>query len=213
MFQYLAYYFFNGHYIVKAIKKKNIQSSSTYSTQLRHHLLSVRSWTHKMACWCSIFLTGGLNRIALETAFDKRIKPQDQMERKVSAAFFRESAGRQKYPTEVSLMSRSINFMNPRRTREPAATHVLNGSCRWKKMPLCWNKWWGENGVKMSPLRCINLHLFTLTSLCVLLEDTHYTVDVKTVVSEGSSLYYGSVNWFIYSCFKKTQLPCPPSVF
>lgn len=66
--------------------------------------------------------------------------------------------------TELSdrgqLMSRYINFMNLHPHRELAATQVLNGSCRQKRMLLCWNKWRGENGVKTTPLRCINLHLF-----------------------------------------------------
>lgn len=71
--------------------------------------------------------------------------------------------------TELSdrgqLMSRYINFMNLHPPRELAATHVLNGSCRQKRMPLCWNKWRGENGAKTTPLRCINLHLFILCFL------------------------------------------------
>lgn len=51
-------------------------------------------------------------------------------------------------------------FYEPLSLCDFAATHVLNGSCRQKKMPLCWNKWRGENGAKTTPLRCINQHLF-----------------------------------------------------
>lgn len=88
--------------------------------------------------------------------------------------------------TELSdrgqLMSRYINFMNPHPLHEFAATHVLNGSCRQKRMSLCWNKWRGENGVKMTPLRCINLHLFILSFFFFFLKTAGFTE------SEGSLL-------------------------
>lgn len=63
------------------------------------------------------------------------------------------------------LMSRYISFMDPRLTLELSATHVLNVFSRQKRMSLCCNKWWEENGVKMSPVKCINLQSFELPFL------------------------------------------------
>ena len=130
-----------------------------------------RFWMHKMAsrCWVLPFFFFGKERnwTSFATMLYKGGK-------KDTWGWARE--GQQHYmcerkppQTELSdrgqLMSRYINFMNlhPPPLCKFAATHVLNGSCRQRRLPLCWNKWRGENGVKTTPLRCINLHLLILS--------------------------------------------------
>ncbi len=215
-------------YIVKSIHLKN--TSIQISLQWNWRLAPLKHMINYLwkTAWYSqdlntqngfsvqYILGVDLNRIALAKIFYKKNNAWVQSEQE-ACYMWRRKPQQTDLSDRGQLMSRYINFMNPQPPRELAATHVLNGSCRQKRMPLCWNKWRGENRVKTTPLRCINLHLFILSfffshlSLSSLKKQGVLHVKAlffdKIILNRELILLLHYENYSIYSFFYKTQLP------
>lgn len=141
---------------------------SSQTLPLKILLDIIRSWVDKMASqWNAFFLEH--ERLCFRKK--KKIIPEFSRSGRL-AICVGESLNRQNYLSEVS-WCRGTSILWTFTSRTSSLPLVLNGSCRQKRMPLCWNKWRGENGVKTTPLRCINLHMSVslfITSLYFLLK-------------------------------------------
>lgn len=83
------------------------------------------------------------------------IEPKDLVAACVGLCFIKNNNASQSEQTKPdrTLLQRSADvevhqFYEPLSPCDFAATHVLNGSCRQKIMPLCWDKWRERMGLR-----------------------------------------------------------------